>query len=131
MRDSEDYKLTIEPREGYLYTRIDADWVSLAMIVATFNEIFAALHAGDYRALLFVRNCPLLSTPENRRLVSALVRNMVPEGAKIAVVDTYPHNSAAEKAAASEATRAAGLDLMTFDSIEEAEGWLLTPESEA
>jgi len=129
MPDADNYNLTIEPRERYLYTRVDADSVSLAMIVASFNEIFSALNAGGYQALLFVRNSPLLATPDNRRLVLALIRNMVPQGARIAVVDTYPHNSAAEKAAAVEATRSAGLNLMTFDSIEDAEIWLLAPES--
>ncbi|MBV9242152.1 MAG: hypothetical protein JO314_09105 [Acidobacteria bacterium] len=119
------YKLTIEPREGYLFTRVDADSIDLAMIVDSFNQMVSALREGGYAELMFVRNGPLLSTGENRKLVSSLVRNMLPTGTRIAIVDVYSQTSAAEAAAANNATRAAGLDLESFTTEQEAEAWLL------
>src|SRR4051812_2535665 len=108
-----DYKLVIEPREGYLYAVFGGDPLTLDMILNFINGIAAAIHEHNYTRVLLVREAPLLDSDPNRAMVANIIRSRIGSGVRFAIVDGYGNDPAAAHAAALNA-RSAGWDLTPF-----------------
>src|SRR4051812_21617133 len=124
MASRADYKLVIEPREGYLYAVFGGDPLTLVMILNFINGIAAAIKEHNHTRVLLVREAPLLDSNSNRALVANIIRSRVGEGVRFAIVDGYG-NAPAEAQAAALNARSAGWDLTPFPNVEQAESWLL------
>jgi hypothetical protein len=119
-----DYKLIIEPREGYLYAVFGGDPLTLDMIMKFINGVAAAIKEHGYTRVLLVREAPLLDSDMNRAMVASIIRSRIGDGVKFAIVDAYG-NGPAEATRAALNARSAGWDLTPFPTVEAAESWLL------
>src|SRR5688572_26309556 len=110
----------IERRDGYMYVEYSAKVLTLDMIVTLINAVAAGLRDCGLKRVLIVRNAPLLDSDATRSLVASMVRRLVSEDVRFAIVDTYGNDpDAVRRAAAS--SRQAGWNLNPFDTVEEAE----------
>ncbi|HTH50884.1 MAG TPA: hypothetical protein VL501_03065 [Pyrinomonadaceae bacterium] len=119
-----EYKLVIEPREGYLYVVFGGDPLTLEMILSFINGVAAAIKEGNYTRVLLRREAPLLDSDMNRAMVANIIRSRVGDGVRFAIVDGFGNDPAEAEAAAYNA-RSAGWDLTPFADEEKAEEWLL------
>jgi hypothetical protein len=118
------HKLIVEEREGYLHVVYGADELTLEMIVQIINTVAERVRAGRYTRVLLVREAPLLESDRARTMVAAMIRNLLGDEVRFAIVDAYGNDPKAARRAA-EASRRAGWNLTAFDSESEAEAWLL------
>jgi hypothetical protein len=116
-------ELIVEQRAGYLYVEYAGDPLTLEMVVTTINKVASTLRACGLKAVLIVRNAPLLKDDESRTLVASLISRLVPEDVRFAIVDKYG-NDPEEVRHAAAASREAGWNLHAFDTTEEAISWL-------
>jgi hypothetical protein len=118
-------QLRVEPRSGYLYVVYGSDTISLQMIVETINAVAKGIREFGYTRVLLIRNGPLLESDAARAMVASMIKNLVGDDVRYAIVDGYG-NDPEQTRRAVEASRAAGWDLHGFDTEEEAEAWLLS-----
>ena len=94
------------------------------MIMGYMNRLAALLRETNSDRLLIVRQTPMMDSEYQYSLTWGLLRNTIPHGTKIAVVDDHD-NEPRMIAIALAAGRKAGLDMQGFDTIKAAETWLL------
>jgi hypothetical protein len=124
VNDTVPQKLVVEPRDGYLYVVYGADTVTLQMIVDAINAVVEAIRANAYTRVLLARNGPLLESDAARALVAALIKNLVSEDVRFAIVDVYG-NDPEQTQRALEASRATGWNVHGFESEADAIKWLM------
>jgi hypothetical protein len=129
MRQSAPYELTIEERVGYLYVLYGGDPLTLEMILKIINTVATKIREHGYDRVLLVRNAPILENDENRAMVARIISNLLGTGVRFAIVDAYGNDPILERKAV-ESARAAGWDLTGFDTIEQAEAWLLASRND-
>jgi hypothetical protein len=118
------YNLILEERPGYLFAEVQAESISVEILVDYTNEILQRLREINCRRLLLLTKAPVLLPIDNYVIPSGVVRNAIPHGLKIAVVDETSSHSALQKQIADQG-RALGLDLEAFRRIDAAERWLM------
>ena len=123
MTEAAPHKLLIEEREGYLYVVYGGDPLTLDMIVRTINAVADRIRSAKYDRVLLVRDAPLLESDENRAMVASMIRNLLGDGVRFAIVDVYG-NPPDEVERAVAASRAAGWDLTSFRTEDAAIEWL-------
>jgi hypothetical protein len=115
--------LIIEDRDSYLFVEYSGDPLTLEMIVATINKVAAVIRSGNVKNVLIMRNAPLLKDDAARMLVASMVRRLVPDDVRFAIVDKYG-NDPSDCTHAAEAAQKAGWDLHCFGTTDEAIDWL-------
>lgn len=129
MAEVRQHKLLIEERPGYLYAVYGGDPLTLEMILTTVNKVVERVRARGYDRVLLMRDAPILESDTNRAMVAAMIRNLLGNDVRFAIVDAYGNDPEATRRAV-EASRRAGWDLTGFDSESEAEAWLIGAASE-
>jgi hypothetical protein len=118
------HRLEVEERDGYLYVVYGGDPLTLQMIVETINRVSEVIRSRGYTRVLLVRDAPLLESDASRALVANMIRNLVGENVRFAIVDVFGNHPDAT-ARAIEGSRKAGWDLTGFETVEEAAAWLV------
>src|SRR4051794_17406090 len=98
-----EYKLEIEPRQGYLYALFGGDPLTLDMILSFINAVAGAIKEHGYTRVLLIREAPLLDSDDNRAMVANIIRSRVAEGVKFAIVDGYGNEPEEARRAANNA----------------------------
>ena len=121
------YNLVLEKREGYLYACVTAEVITLQMVVEYLNRISQAARESHSGRLLFVRRTPLMDSISDYELAANLLRNMLPVGTKIAIVDEND-NDPGEAKQKLQVLSSRGLNARAFGNLPDAEHWLLDNE---
>src|SRR6478672_9208962 len=100
------HKLLVQEREGYLYVVYGADELTLEMIVQMVNAVAGKVRSGCYTNVLLVREAPLLESDRARAMVASMIRNLLGDKVRFAIVDAYG-NDPKEARRAVEASRRA------------------------
>ena len=115
--------LIVEDRDTYLFVEYSGDPLTLEMIVTTINKVAAVIRDRQLKNILIVRNAPLLKDDAARALVASMIRRLVDDDERFAIVDKYGNDPEAVRHAAA-ASREAGWNLTAFDTTDEAIAWL-------
>lgn len=115
MDASEPYKLLVDEHDRYLRVVYGGNPLTLQMLMGIVNEVGQRIKEKGFNQVLIVRDAPLLDSDANRAMVAAMIRNMVGQTVRFAIVDIYG-NEPAEVARAVAGSRAAGWDLTGFDT---------------
>jgi hypothetical protein len=117
------YKMTIEDRGTYLYVCVESEIIHLEIVVDYINRFARALRETGHRNMIFERRTPLLENLDLYSLAANVLRNVVPPGTRIAVVDPRSKSRSLQQSML-DSRKEAGVDSADFASIEEAEQWL-------
>jgi hypothetical protein len=122
------YNLVLERREGYLYACVTAKIITLQTVVEYLNRIAQAVRESRRESqlgrLLFVRRTPLMDSTTDYELAANLLRNMLPPGTSIAIVDEND-NDPGEAKRKLQVLSNRGLNARAFSNVADAEAWLL------
>jgi hypothetical protein len=124
METAEPYKLLVEEHGQYLRVEYGGNPLTLEMLMRIVNEVGRYIREKGFDRVLILRDAPLLGSDANRAMVAAMVRTMVGENVRFAIVDIYG-NDPRDVARATKASRAAGWALTGFGTEDEAITWLV------
>jgi|ERR1043166_2056968 hypothetical protein len=120
--ESDQYELTVEDREHYLYAHLMAPQISLDIAVRYNNELMALIRETPHTKVLFVREAPTLDSQAQCGIVASLMTNTLPSHKKLAVVHPpAAHRWIKESIPALQERK----DINAFETFAEAEAWLL------
>lgn len=121
--DSGAYNLAFEKRDGYLYARVQADFMDLDSAKKYLREIADRLISDGYTKLLLERDIPTVLGPGSLYFATQAFTQYIGEG-KVALVSVYqPIKDDMEFAGLLARNNGGWFDV--FDNVEEAEAWLL------
>ena len=123
------YELTFEERPDYLYVCVRAQIIDLEVAILYIDEMMMHLSVLGWDRVLFVRDTPMMASDSHYAIVGNTILNMLPVDIKFAFVDKSPSRELVQKTAEAAAARR-NLHLRTFDTVEEAEQWLIAGEAE-
>ena len=118
------YTLTFEYRPEYLYARVGVDVITLEIGVAYINELISELRRSGVKKVLFLRETPAVLSKKDYTVLVNVFTNMLPDDVRFAVVDHSPQPRLISDVIRSETESRRRL-IRPFDSIEDAEQWLL------
>jgi hypothetical protein len=119
------YTLEFKEQDGYLYACVDSNEISFEMVIEYTNKIIQRIKETGHSRLLLRTSTPVLDSTDGYEIASYIVRNAISSGVRIAVVDTSDgHERLQEKITG--ASRAAGIDIRSFVSMDTAIDWLLS-----
>jgi hypothetical protein len=122
--ESKRYILTFEYRPEYLHAAVDVDLITLEIGLAYINELFTELRRSEATKVLFVRRTPAVISRGDYATLVNIAMNLLPAEVRLAVVDQSPQQKLIHEVIRNESKRRQA-NLLPFDSIKEAEKWLL------
>lgn len=121
------FNLGFERREGYLYARVQADFMDLEAAKEYLREIVDRVEADGYDCLLLERDIPTMLGPGSLYFaVQAFIQYIGRR--RVALVNVYEPIKEPLDFAMLLAENAGG-EFRLFDSVEEAENWLLSGDT--
>ena len=121
--DSGGYNLGFEKREGYLYARVQADFMDLDTAKEYLREVADRVESDGYDRLMLDRDIPTMLGPGSLYFATQAFGQYVGE-TKVAMVSVYePILEQLEFAQL--LARNNGFRFEIFDSVDKAEAWLL------
>jgi hypothetical protein len=121
--DSGGYSLGFEKREGYLYARVQADFMDLDTAKEYLREVADRVASDEYERLLLERDIPTMLGPGSLYFATQAFKDYI-GNTKVAMVSVYEpikkHMDFARLLAAN-----SGFRFEIFDSVDKAEAWLL------
>lgn len=121
--DSGKYNLAFEKREGYLYARIQADFMDLDTAREYLREIADRLVDDEYKKLLLDRDIPTMPGPGSVYYAVQAFQEYI-GNRKVAFVNVY-EPIRKEMEFVELLAKNNGGDFKVFDTVEKAETWLL------
>ncbi|MEJ7862532.1 MAG: hypothetical protein WKF90_12955 [Pyrinomonadaceae bacterium] len=126
VEDSTLYELEFEERPNYLYAYISGDKDSVEICIQYWREIAAECQRTNYNKVLIVESIKeTVSTTEMYEIASEIPNMMGLLGVKIAFVDRYIEQRPVNEFGGLVAHNR-GTYVKLFDTVEEAEKWLLS-----
>lgn len=121
--DSHGYNLGFEKRDGYLYARVQADFMDLDTAKTYLREIADRVASDGYDKLLLERDIPTMLGPGSLYFATQAFNQYIGD-AKVALVSVYePIKEQMDFAIL--LARNNGGRFQVFSSVEQAEAWLL------
>lgn len=121
--DSGSYNLGFEKRDGYLYARVQADFLDLESAKSYLKEIAERLESDLYDKLLLERDVPTMLGPGSLYFATQAFQNYIGD-CKVALVNVYEPIKEKMDFAVLLAQNNGGRFAL-FDTIDEAEAWLV------
>ena len=121
--DSGGYNLGFEKREGYLYARVQADFMDLDTAKKYLREVADRVVSDGYDKLMLDRDIPTMLGPGSLYFATQAFNQYIGE-AKVELVSTYEPIKEQMKFATLLAQNNGG-KFQIFSSAEQAEAWLL------
>ena len=122
---SDPYTLTLENRRRYLYARVEAESINLEVSLRYSHRVMAHLQREGHSRMIFVRDVPALTSPDEHSITINLILNMLPKHVRAALVDRSPMHQAVV-AIISEQAEQKGRNLRAFEDFHDAEEWILS-----
>lgn len=117
------YNLGFEKRDGYLYARIQADFMDLDTAKAYLREVAERVASEEYDKLLLERDIPTMLGPGSLYFATQAFNQYIGE-TKVALVSVYEPIKDQMKFAILLAQNNGGR-FQVFGSVDQAEAWLL------
>ena len=121
--DSGSYNLGFEKRDGYLYARVQADFMDLNTAKKYLGEIADRVVSDGYKKLLLERDIPTMLGPGSLYFATQFFTKHIGES-KVALVNVYQPIKDEMNFAVLIAKNHGGA-FQVFESVEQAEAWLL------
>ena len=121
------YSLTFEYRPEYLHAELEAELINLDIAISYINELIAELRNSAAKRVLFQRKTPTVLARSDYSMIVNIIANQLPKDVCFAVVDRSPTPYLVKNAIRDEREHDHP-NINAFDSIEEAEAWLLAHE---
>lgn len=122
--DSDGYNLAFEKRDGYLYARVQADFMDLDKAKRYLREIAERVEGDGYDRLLLERDIPTMLAPGSLYFASKAFQSYI-GNCKVAFVNV--HKPIEDKMSfAMLLAENNGGEFKLFDNVEQAEAWLLS-----
>jgi hypothetical protein len=121
--DSGAYNLGFEKRDGYLYANVQADFMDLETAKKYLREVADRLISDGYNKLLLERNIPTMLGPGSLYFATQAFTQYIGHG-KVALVSVYKSIKDDMDFAVTIAQNHGGA-FRVFDSVEQAEAWLI------
>jgi hypothetical protein len=119
-----DYNLAFEKRDGYLYARVQADFMDIDTAKQYLGEIAERLNAEHAMKLLIDRDIPNIPGAGSLYFATQAFQNQIGVRTKVAFVNVY-ESIADQMNFAMLLAKNNGGDFKVFDSVADAERWLL------
>jgi hypothetical protein len=121
--DSGGFNLGFEKRDGYLYARVQADFMDLETAKTYLREVADRVQSDGYKKLLLERDIPTMLGPGSLYFATQAFNKYIGD-AKVALVSVYVPIKEQMDFAILLAKNNGGR-FAVFDSVDKAEVWLL------
>ena len=123
--ESKRYSLTFEYRPSYLHARLKVDVITLEIAVAYINELISELRSSGAKKVVFERQTPAVLSRKDYATIVTIFTTLLPKDVSFAVVDRSPQPATVREVILAE-TENRHPHICAFESVEEAENWLMT-----
>ena len=117
------FHLLITQKKGYLSIEYGGTDLTLQNALDIINISAHVARTQEARNVLLIRNMPLITSDEDRRMFAALVQRSVDPNVRFAMVDKYG-NDPKESAKGLAVLRSVGWDVTEFPKEKDAVKWL-------